>query len=129
MIPDDIRRFIVQYVPSVPFLEALLLLRDGAQRDWDSTELAARLYLGAPAAAILLEQLSRIGLLARDAATPPRYRYVPRTAQLGAMVDRLAAVYAQNLVEVSTLIHAGSNRKARLFADAFVLRKTHKEDH
>lgn len=129
MIPDDIRRFIVQCIPSVPFLEALLLLRDGGQRDWDSTQLAMRLYLDTAAAAELLERLERTGLLSRDASAPPRYRYAPRTAQLADMAGELAVVYAQNLVEVSTLIHLKSNRKAHVFADAFVLRKKKEEKH
>jgi DNA-binding IclR family transcriptional regulator len=129
MIPDDIRRFIVQCIPSVPFLEALLLLRESRQRDWDGAELATRLYLDTAAAADLLERLARTGLLARDASDPSRYRYAPRTARLADMASELAVVYSQNLVEVSTLIHSKSNRTAHVFADAFVLRRKKEEEN
>jgi len=123
MIPDDIRRFIVQCIPSVPFLEALLLLRESGQKEWDSAQLAQRLYLDTPAAAALLAQLARAGLLSLAEPRAPRYVYAPRTPQLAALVGQLATVYGQNLVEVSTLIHLKTNRKAQLFADAFVWRK------
>lgn len=123
MIPDDIRRFIVQCIPSVPFLEALLLLRESGSREWDSTQLAQRLYLDTPRASALLAQLVRTGLLSVEQSATPRYVYAPRTPQLAALVEQLAVVYGQNLVEVSTLIHLKTNRKAHLFADAFVWRK------
>jgi DNA-binding MarR family transcriptional regulator len=123
MIPADIRRFIIQCIPSVPYLEAWLLLREGGQREWDGAQLARRLYMDTPRAEELLAQLARAGLLEPEPSDPPRYRYAPRTPQLAALADQLAAVYAQNLVEVSTLIHVKSNRKARVFADAFVWRK------
>lgn len=123
MIPADIRRFIVQCIPSVPYLEAWLLLRDSGQRDWDGAQLARRLYMNTPGAEELLAQLARAGLLEQEPSDPARYRYAPRTPKLAALADQLAAVYAQNLVEVSTLIHVKSNSKARVFADAFVWRK------
>lgn len=123
MIPDDIRRFIVQCIPSVPFLEALLLLRDGGPREWDSAQLAQRLYLNTAKADELLAQLLRAGLLSLHEGQPARYTYAPRTPQLAVLVDQLAVIYGQNLIEVSTLIHLKTNRKAHLFADAFVWRK------
>lgn len=123
MIPDDIRRFIVQCIPTVPYLEALLLLRESRPQEWSGEQLAQRLYLNTPTADALLTQLTHAGLLCQCDAEAPRYVYSPRTPQLGALVDQLAAVYGQNLVEVSTLIHLKTNRKAHLFADAFVWRK------
>lgn len=123
MIPDDIRRFIVQCIPSVPFLEALLLLREYADRTWDAAAVAGRLYLEPRAADGLLEELVRARLVARAAEAVHACRYAPETAELAALVDELAAVYRQHLIEVSTLIHSKGGRKAALFADALVWRK------
>ncbi|NRR32668.1 hypothetical protein HSX11_21090 [Oxalobacteraceae bacterium] len=123
MIPDDIRRFIVQCIPSVPYLEALLLLREGGPRSWDGEQLAQRLYLDSSSAAALLEQLERAGLLNQDASAATRYHYAPRTPQLSALVEQLAKVYGNHLIEISTLIHLRTNRKALVFADAFIWRK------
>ena len=38
-IPDDVRRFILTSVPSVPYLEAMLLLRGEPQAAWDASAL------------------------------------------------------------------------------------------
>ena len=56
-IPDDIRRFILTSIPSVPYLEAMLLLRNETQRPWDGKTLAQRLYMSEKAAAQLLAEL------------------------------------------------------------------------
>ena len=118
MIPDDIRRFIVQCIPSVPFLEAVLLLREN-RHAWNAPALAARLYLHDDAAAALLAELERTGLVAPEAGG---YAYAPRGEHLAARVDVLADVYRRHLVEVATLIHSKSHRRAQAFADAFVWR-------
>lgn len=123
MIPDDIRRFIVQCIPSVPFLEALLLLREDPDRTWDAAAVAARLYLDPRAADTLLDDLARAHFVTREASDARACRYAPRTAELAALVDALATVYRHHLIEVSTLIHSKGGRKAALFADALVWRK------
>lgn len=121
-IPGDVRRFILQCIPSVPFLEALLLLRDSAGAPWTAEQLAQRLYLGAGAAQALLHALERAGIAAAG-APQGQWRYAPQTPELAAMLDKLAVVYARQLIDVSTLIHSRSHRKAQVFADAFIWRK------
>lgn len=123
MIPDDIRRFIVQCIPSVPYLEALLLLRESSRQEWDGVLLAQRLYLDTATAEALLAQLQRDALVEQDLSGAPRYRYRANTPQLDETVAQLGQIYAKHLVEVSTLIHVKTNRKALVFADAFILRK------
>ncbi|SFV06330.1 hypothetical protein [Pseudoduganella namucuonensis] len=120
-IPDDLRRFIWHSIPSVPYLEALLLLRERNTHAWTGAELAQRLYLDERRAQRLLDQLKAAGIAqAQDGA---RFRYAPTTPRLADMLDRLAEVYARHLVDVSTLIHLKTNKKAQLFADAFLWRK------
>ncbi len=51
------------------------------------------------------------------------YCYRPASAELAAMIDRLAAFYASNLVDVTHLIHATHERKAEKFANAFIWRR------
>jgi Mn-dependent DtxR family transcriptional regulator len=120
-IPDDLRRFIWHSIPSVPYLEALLLLRERAAHAWSGAELAQRLYMDERGARQLLEKLRAAGIAQPEGKT--HYRYAPKTAQLAELLDRLARVYAAHLVDVSTLIHLRPNKKAQLFADAFVWRK------
>ncbi len=120
MIPDDIRRYLIQCVPSVPYIEAVLLLREDRQEEWLPESLARRLYLGTDDAARLLSRLQADGVVA---GTASGYRYAPATETLDQLWDRLALVYAHHLIEVSTLIHTKPSGTAQILADAFVWRK------
>ena len=60
-IPQDLRRFVVTGIPSVPFLEALLLLRGEAERAWPSDDIARRLYVRPRDAAALRTPLTGWG--------------------------------------------------------------------
>jgi len=120
-IPDDVRRFILQCVPSVPYLEAITLMSANPGAAWDAPRLAQRLYLDDKRAAVLLNQLRAGGIARQDA--DGRWLYDPASPELAELLRRLVDVYSRNLIEVSTLVHSKSNRKARLFADAFIWRK------
>jgi hypothetical protein len=122
-LPDEVRRFILTSVPSVPYLEAILLLRSEAQAQWDAARVSSRLYIAEARAAELLEQLAAAGVAQRMEAPGACYRYQPGTAELAARLDMLAAVYANNLVVVTDLIHSRIDKRAQQFADAFRLRK------
>ena len=119
MIPGDVRRFLLATIPTVPHLEALLLLR-GRQEPWPLALLASRLYVDAPNAKALLDDLVDAVLISADEAG---YRYAPADIDVAATVDTLAALYARQTVAVAELIHSSSDRKAQRFADAFRLRK------
>ena len=118
-IPDEVRRFILTSVPSVPHLEAMLLLRGEPGTSWDAPMLARRLYVTQASAADLMRHLVEAGFVV---PSPPcwSWRPSPEAAQL---VDELAAHYSENLLGVTELIHSREDRRAHQFADAFRLRK------
>ncbi|OIJ43693.1 hypothetical protein [Massilia timonae] len=123
-IPEDLRRFVLTSVPSVPFLEALLLLRADPTQQWESAMLASRLYIRERVAGQLLSDLCKAGIA--QPCDPPAahcYRYEPVSEALCERIDRLADLYARHLVEVTHLIHSSLERQAQQFADAFRLRK------
>jgi hypothetical protein len=122
-IPDDIRRYVIQCVPSVPYIEAVLLMREGRDMVWQPEILARRLYVNEDEALRLLSRLKADGLAAAQSGNGPGYRFAPETDDLRELWDRLAATYARHLIEVSTLIHGRSGGKAQMLADAFVWRK------
>jgi len=123
-IPEDLRRFILTSIPSVPFLEAMLLLRADATQQWESAMLAGRLYIRERVASQLLADLCTAGI-ARPCDPPAAhcYRYAPGSEALRERIDRLADLYARQLVDVTHLIHSSLERQAQQFADAFRLRK------
>lgn len=123
-IPEDVRRFVLTSIPSVPFLEALLLLRADPDYRWESATLASRLYIRDRVAGDLLDDLCTAGF-ARRCPHPGEHCciYGPATDTLRLRIDTLAELYARHLVEITHLIHSGLERKAQQFADAFRLRK------
>lgn len=121
-IPDELGRFILTSIPSVPYLEAVLLLRGDPSLAWSSSQLATRLYLPEVQAAELLQGLQSAGIAALCGDPDgPAYRYQP-SPELARLLDQVAQSYATSLRAVTDLIHSRV-RRAHQFADAFRLRK------
>jgi DNA-binding MarR family transcriptional regulator len=121
LITEDLREFITGTFPSVPHLEALLLLRRAGEQVQTVAAMAERLYIDEPAAAAVLADLVAAGLIARDTkGAHVTFRYAPRTARQADLVDRLQALHSRALLAITNLIHG---RSAQLFADAFRFRK------
>lgn len=118
-IPDEVRRFILTSVPSVPYLEAMLLLKGEPGVPWDAAALARRLYLQPGRAADLLQQLADATFVA---ARPDGWHWQP-SPDAAERIDQLAHVYSENLLGVTELIHSRDDRRAQQFADAFRLRR------
>lgn len=119
-LTPDVRRFILTSLPSVPYLEAVLLLRAEPERAWDGALLARRLYVPERRGAELLAQLRESGVAGE--AGQGAIRYAP-AAELATVLESVAAAYAADLVTVSSLIHSRKDRRAQQFADAFRFRK------
>lgn len=119
VLTPELRRFVLAAIPSVPHLEALLLLRERAA-GWPVRELGARLYVSEAAASGLIADRAEAGLATQDDGMA---QYLPAREDLSQAVDQLAQVYARHVVAVSRLIHSTTDRKAFHFADAFRLRK------
>lgn len=118
-IPDEVRRFILTSIPSVPYLEAALFFRGQRDLEHTSAEAARALYIQPRAADELLTRLCEAGVLACEDG---QFRYAAEAA-LDQALGRLAASYATDLVEVTKLIHDATQQHARRFADAFRWRK------
>ncbi len=127
-IPEDLRRFVLTSVPSVPFLEALLLLRANPDQEWTGESLAGRLYISERTAQALLDDLCRAAMARPCTPQDPHtrehtYCFAPASELLRERIDMLADLYARHLVDITHLIHSTLDRKAQQFADAFRLRK------
>ena len=122
-IPDELRRFILTSVPSVPFVEAMLLFmaKDGAPLTVD--EIARGLYMPRAAASQVIDALQEAQIVSADTAEPEASRFAPASPELDAMVRNLANFYARDLIGVTDLIHSRTARRAQQFADAFRIRK------
>lgn len=121
--PEDVRRFILSSVSSVPYLEALLLLRSAAEVPWNARQVAQRLYVSEKLARELLQDLASNGVACAEAAEPPLFRYQPASPELHELLDRVADFYARHLVAVTHLIHSRTDKRSHQFANAFRWRK------
>ena len=120
-VPDEVRRFILTSIPSVPYLEALLLLRAESLQPWDSYRLAGRLYIGEGQAFELLQAMQQGGVVTRR--EDGSFVYSPADRALVQLIDALANTYSQDLVGVTDLIHARRDKRAQQFANAFRWKK------
>ena len=107
-------------VPSIPYAEAVLLLRRHAGKAFNAADVAHALYIAEGKAQDLLRLAHDTGVLRAGAGG---YRYEPRDELLAATWDQFAACYAANLIGVTQLIHSATQKSAQLFADAFKLRR------
>jgi hypothetical protein len=122
-IPEQLRRFILTSVPSVPFVEALLLFRNHREAALDSKFLARNLYISEGAATELVGQLHAARILKPVEPSNGTYRFAPATDELARLLETLCAYYSTHLVDVTDMIHSNRERTAKQFADAFKLRK------
>ncbi|HEY1235620.1 MAG TPA: hypothetical protein VGH22_19730 [Candidatus Binatia bacterium] len=123
LIPDDVARFIIEKIDSVAQIEALLLLRDNCQQQWDVAAVAKRLYIDDEQAAEILARLEENQVLASKRGERLCYRYQPRSTALNQILDRVAEIYSKHLVPVTNLIHSKPKSRVQEFADAFKFRK------
>ena len=123
MIPDDVRRFVLTSVPSVPHLEALVLFHAHPGVERTASDLAQSLYLPEPKAAEVLDYLCQIRCLAAPSGTDSAYRYAPADDDMRQLLDRLVAAYRLEMIDMTHLIHDATQKNALLFAQAFKLKK------
>lgn len=123
-IADDLRRFIVDYIDSVPALEALLLMRNQPARRWTAAMLAAELYIAPRQVADILRDLCTRGLCSVEEGQELAYSARPATPELAAALERLAEAYRTYLVAVTNVIHSKPRPSVRGFSDAFRIRGT-----
>ena len=114
MISEDLHQFVLDALPTVSHLEAVLLFHARPERTLAADEVGSALYLGPKAAAAVLADLQRSGVLRvlpGHGDAPAHFGYAPDDAALARLLDELASAYTTRLVELTTLIH-GANGKS-----------------
>lgn len=120
-IPEDVRRFLAEYIDSVVQLELLILLRDG--KSWTVETVAKALRIEPGWTLEGLEKLSARGLISVAGDAPATYHHVPRTSELEESIRRTIEAYEKRRVSVVSLIYSRPSNAIRSFAEAFRVRK------
>ena len=119
---EEVYRFILNQIDSVPQMEALLLLWDSRPKQWTENEIAARLYVGVDVVRNIMQALQRRRLVA-GRESEKCYWYETRPGDGDQLVEAVATTYRRELVRVSTFIHSKASSAVRGFADAFKFKK------
>ncbi|HEY3458214.1 MAG TPA: hypothetical protein VGK64_26775 [Bryobacteraceae bacterium] len=121
---EEIYRFILNQIDSVPQMEALLLVWESRPKKWAENEIAERLYIGIDAVRNIMQELVRRRLLAADTQqSAKQYFYESKPEDLDGLIEVVAATYRRDLVRVSTFIHTKASSAVRDFARAFKFTK------
>lgn len=116
---EEVDRFILEEIESVPHLEALLLLWKGKPDQWSLQEMADALYISSEAAQAILLDLQQRGFAKLESG---KYSY-HATLQRNELIAKVDRIYRRELVRISTMIHAKPSAAVRAFARAFRFKK------
>lgn len=124
-ISEEVLRFILRSIDSVPHLEAILIFHRGQHdREWDAKAISQELYISEKKAAGILVDLSESGFIAvRQDVNGKLYRYEPKSLQLEKLISELDAIYVKNLIPITNIIHSKVSKQAQDFGDAFKWQK------
>lgn len=126
-IPDNLRQFIFEHVDSLALLDVLFLMRIQNETWFDAEGLSRELRTSAHSVAHRFQVLGQIGLLREDENRKGFFKYAPRTPELEQIATQLAEFYRIKPHKVLELIFS-TVKRARQFADAFAINKSHKID-
>lgn len=127
-IPDTVRRFLTDQVGSAERLDLLLYLHRHPTRWWAAEALAAELGMPADAVQSHLEHLSARNLLDVRVTESVIYCYKPGREDLAQLVDDAAQAHYRHRDALLAVLARRASDPARLFADAFQLRKDKRDD-
>lgn len=116
---NEVDRFILEEIDSVPHLEALLLLWNSRPRPWPVDELAHSLYITSDRTLAILHDLQQRNLAAFDNGL---WFCDPRSSRSD-LLEHVETTYRRELIRISSMIHSKASPAVRQFARAFRLKK------
>ena len=121
-IPDEVRRFVLTSIPTVPHLETLLLMWRDPRDGWTVEEIAQRLYVPPSVAQGLAQDLCGAELVDCE-GEPALFRARREPERLMHLIVGLDRAYTRHLREVTRLILSNVDRRAERFKQAFTWKK------
>lgn len=116
---EQIDRFILDVIDSVPQLEALLLIWNNRPREWSVENMARALYVHNDVAQAILKDLVSRRLIVEVSGSRGQYALLAESPEKEFMLAALDKTYRRELVRISTMIHSKASRAVRDFARAF----------
>lgn len=124
-IPENVRQFIFSYIDSVEQLEVLLLLHSRPTETFTAPKIADEMRSTEASVSMRLSSLVHAGLIEGDSQAG--YQYRPKSEEFTQLLSELSESNRVFRHKVLELIFSPM-KKARNFADAFVMSKPKSED-
>lgn len=122
-IPEEVIRFLAEYIESLFQLEVLLLVQAHPETAWTAERVDRETRIGLESVKGLLAMFEKRGLLSYGPDPELSYRYQPETEELDRAIKLLAVTYKKRRVKVTSFIYSSPLDKIRDFAEAFRMRK------
>lgn len=116
---NQIDRFILDEIDSVPQLEALLLIWNNRPKEWSCEDMAKALYVSDDIAQTILKDLASRRLIDEISGSRGQFALLAESPEKEVMLAALDRTYRRELVRISTMIHSKASRAVRDFARAF----------
>lgn len=120
---QQVDRFIVDEIDSVPQLEALLLFWNNRPKVWSCESMARALYVSPVVSADILRHLVQRRLIAEVEGSDGEFALIAESDEKELLLASVDAIYRRELVRISNMIHNKASRAVRDFANAFRLKK------
>lgn len=123
--PDrqQVDRFIVDEIDSVPQLEALLLFWNNRPKVWSAESMARALYVSPEVSRDILRHLAQRHLIAEIEGTAGDFALNTDSEEKQQLLASIDEIYRRELVRISNMIHTKASRAVRDFANAFRFKK------
>lgn len=120
---EQIDRFLVDEIDTVPQLEALLLIWNRRPKTWYCSEISKSLYISQDLAQEVIRHLEQHHLVMKVEGSAGAYVLRTDSEEREQMLAAVDATYRRELVRISNLIHEKASRAVRDFASAFRFKK------
>lgn len=120
---EQVDRFILAELDTVPHLEALLILWNCRPKSQSADNIAHLLYVHREVAAKVLADLVQRNLVASDGTDTNAFRYNSRSPETDTLMHNVETMHRTELIRISGLIHSKASAAVRDFARAFRFKK------
>lgn len=121
LLPDEVRRFIRSYIPTVGHLELLLFLFHGREKRWEIQDLAREMRTNE---SLVTQQLERLAGPVRTYGTSsPAFQFANENLEFLNLVQRLSETYRSHRYYVIEEIYHTHAGLIKSFVSAFKKRK------
>ena len=122
-VSSELREFVASSFSSIEQVDVFVLLVGAPEREWSPQDVAGALGVAPQSAGMRLFLLSSAGLLATSGERDVHYRYVPAPA-LDEIAAAIGEAHRANRPALAAILeNPQSPSAARVFAEAFRLRK------